>query len=165
MKEEHYFALVVRAKQSNDLMAFDQLAQRFRQQAEALALARLGDHSRAQDAVQEALLEAFLKLPELRFPAGFPGWLSRLVITQCERQRRAIRPTVGMDQALLVRQMGVEPEALSDQQQQKKCLEDAMAGLPVLERDAILLHYFGGSSSVEIAAFLEIPETPMRLLS
>ena len=64
---------LVEAAQAGDSEAYDALIQRFQQMAYATAYRYLGDHHLAQDVVQEAALEAFVHLPQLKEPLAFPG--------------------------------------------------------------------------------------------
>jgi RNA polymerase sigma factor (sigma-70 family) len=68
---------LVEAAQSGDGEAYDALIQRFQQMAYATAYRYLGDHHLAQDLVQEAMIEAFVHLPQLKEPVAFPGWFHR----------------------------------------------------------------------------------------
>src|SRR5215469_6566925 len=79
---------LVEAAQSGDNEAYDALIQRFQQMAYAIANRYLGDHHLAQDVVQEAALEAFVHLRELKEPAAFPGWFRQIVFRQCTRVLR-----------------------------------------------------------------------------
>src|SRR5262245_66115365 len=54
----------------------------------ATALHSCDEPELARDACQEAFLGAWRRLPALREPAAFGGWLKRLVHTQCARIRR-----------------------------------------------------------------------------
>ena len=80
-------ALVGRA-QGGEADAFGALVRRFQNLAVATAWARLGDAERARDAAQDAFIDAFLHLGQLREPAAFPGWLRRIVGKHCDRQTR-----------------------------------------------------------------------------
>lgn len=64
---------VVTAAQEGDKEAFDQLVIRFQDMAYASAYAITGDSELAQDAAQEAFLDAYQNLAHLREPAAFPG--------------------------------------------------------------------------------------------
>ena len=79
--------LVGRA-QGGDPEAFGALVRRFQNLAVAAAWARLGDADRARDAAQDAFIDAFLHLGQLRDAAAFPGWLRRIVAKHCDRQTR-----------------------------------------------------------------------------
>ncbi len=79
---------LVKAAQSGDSEAYAALMQRFQQMAYATAYRYLGDHHLAQDLVQEAALEAFVHLPQLKEPGAFPGWFRQIVFRQCTRVLR-----------------------------------------------------------------------------
>src|SRR5262245_48234540 len=65
--------------------AFAILVERFEEMAFATALRACDGPESARDACQEAFLVAWRRLPALREPAAFGGWLKRLVRTQCSR--------------------------------------------------------------------------------
>ncbi len=44
-----------------------------------------GNHTHAEDILQEAFMLAFKKLPQLRDPDSFGGWLRRIVVNECIR--------------------------------------------------------------------------------
>ncbi|MBK37100.1 MAG: hypothetical protein CME26_16420 [Gemmatimonadetes bacterium] len=82
-----YENLVIRAAASDPddaRLAFDRLARDFGATVHAQALGHIGDHHLAEDAAQNALTEAYLKLDQLKVPRTFPVWLKRIVRTQCE---------------------------------------------------------------------------------
>jgi DNA-directed RNA polymerase specialized sigma24 family protein len=74
---------LVEAAQAGDSEAYGALIQRFQQMAYATAYTYLGDHHLAEDLVQEAALEAFVHLPQLKESAAFPGWFRQIVFRQC----------------------------------------------------------------------------------
>ena len=111
--------------------AFATLVARFEDMAFATALAACEDTESARDACQEAFLLAWRKLPALREPAAFGGWLERLVRTQCARVRRrraseACRAATFHD--------GAEPACdvaeLVARREVDALVRDAVAGLP-----------------------------------
>jgi hypothetical protein len=79
---------LVEAAQAGDSEAYGALIQRFQQMAYATAYTYLGDHHLAEDLVQEAALEAFVHLPQLKETAAFPGWFRQIVFRQCTRVLR-----------------------------------------------------------------------------
>lgn len=67
------------------------------------AYAILGDFHLAEDAAQEAFITAYRNLSQLRDANAFPGWLKRLVLTQCNRMTRKKRlPAEPLETALAV---------------------------------------------------------------
>src|SRR5215469_16457861 len=91
---------LVEAAQSGDSQAYDALIQRFQQMAYTTAYRYLRDHHLAQDLVQEAFIEAFVHLPQLKEPAAFPGWFRQIVFRQCTRLlRQATLPSSSLEAA------------------------------------------------------------------
>src|SRR6266478_10240050 len=98
---------LVRAAQGGDLGAFDEIVGRFQDMAYASAYSMLGDAQLAEDAAQEAFLEAYLNLAKLHEPAAFPGWFRRIVFKQGDRVLRGkhlatvpLEPVTTFDMAL-----------------------------------------------------------------
>lgn len=79
--------LVIKAQQG-DTGAFTEIVRRFEVMAHRIAFTMLGDYSLAEDAAQEAFIDAYLSLHNLREPAAFPGWFRRVVFKHAERQLR-----------------------------------------------------------------------------
>ena len=71
--------------------AFGEIVRRFRANAQASAFYLVRDAHLAQDVAQEAFLDAYLGLGQLRDPAAFPGWFRRIVFKQADRIRRRSR--------------------------------------------------------------------------
>jgi len=87
---------LVEAAQHGDLHAFSTMIQQFQGMAYATAYRMLGDVHLAEDATQEAFIEAYLGLSSLREPAAFPAWLRRIVLRQGERLIRNRHNTITM---------------------------------------------------------------------
>ena len=71
--------LVLRAR-SGDRAAYGELVERFQPTVYAVALARLRNPSEAQELAQEVFLHGMKKLPQLRDPACFAGWLRQITV-------------------------------------------------------------------------------------
>ena len=157
--------IVVAAAQQGDKEAFDQLVIRFQDMAYASAYAILGDPHLAQDAAQDAFLDAYQNLAHLREPAAFPGWFRRIVLGRSHRQIRAKAP------ALLSLDDVAEDEFYDgwrdpmEQVQQMEVaqqVQEAIRGLSPNLRMAIALYYIEGYSQKEIAAYLETPVSTVK---
>ena len=79
--------LITRA-QTGDLSGFGEIVRRFQNMAVGYAYSILGDFHLAEDAAQEAFIEAYQCLSNLRDPDAFPGWFRKIVFKQCDRMRR-----------------------------------------------------------------------------
>jgi RNA polymerase sigma-70 factor, ECF subfamily len=86
-------ALVLGARRG-DAAAFTQLVLRLQDAVVGYAWGVLRDRQRAEDAAQEAFLEAFLRLGELRDPGAFAHWLRSITFSRCPSppSRTASRP-------------------------------------------------------------------------
>jgi RNA polymerase sigma factor (sigma-70 family) len=162
MTPDSVTALVAQAR-DGDRPAFGRLVQRFQDFAVACAYARLGDREAARDAAQEALVDAFLHLPELREPAAFPGWLRRIVFKHCDRLVRGKRPAIAsLDR---VAELGDDApsasEALASGEDGMR-LRAALEALPEQERMLLALQYLGGQGQREIASHLELPLSTVK---
>ncbi len=77
------------AAQAGDRLAFGQLVERYERAVYNTALRRLGNHAEAQELAQEVFVQALRKLPQLREPAAFGGWLraitTRMAINRVTR--------------------------------------------------------------------------------
>ncbi|MDF2668082.1 MAG: polymerase subunit sigma-24 [Paenibacillus sp.] len=83
--------LASQAQQGDDA-AFSELVRRHRSRAYGVALRMTGDPQSAEDAVQEALLQAFVHIGQLAELERFSPWLSRIVRNQTiSNKRRAAR--------------------------------------------------------------------------
>lgn len=82
------FVHLVRQAQSGSSEAFTLLVTRFQNMAYGYANAILSDFDLAQEAAQEAFIEAYQALPALREPLAFPAWLKRIVYKYCDRLTR-----------------------------------------------------------------------------
>ncbi len=91
--------LVIRAREG-DQAAFSELAARSLGRLTAVARMILRDEYAAQDAVQEAFIEAWRSLPGLRDPDRFDAWMRRLLVRACFKGARRTRRVGAVEIAL-----------------------------------------------------------------
>jgi RNA polymerase sigma factor (sigma-70 family) len=123
----------------------------------------LGDHHLAQDLVQEAALEAFVHLQELKQPMAFPGWFRQIVFRQCTRVlRQAILPCTSLE-AVSDDLFGERnPEEIAMPGEVRACVRSAIASLPQHERLVAVLFYGCHYSYNEVSTVLKIPLTTVK---
>ena len=147
--------LVVRAR-GGDRNAFSELAARSIGKLTAVARLILRDEYAAQDAVQEAFIQAWRSLPGLREPDRFDAWMRRLLVRACfqgvRRNRRVdaveIRLTPADEPAI----PGSERDlAIHDQ------LERGLARIPADQRTAVVLVYYLDLPVADAAEAMGIP--------
>lgn len=154
---------LVKAAQQGDASAFERVVERFQDMAYAGAYALIEDAQLAEDAAQEAFIEAYLNLPKLREPAAFPGWFRRVIFKQCDRLTRGKRLALApLEVAGDVLFAGRAPSEIAEANERGERVRSAIAALPEHERVAVLLFYGTGCALKEISAFLETPVTTIK---
>ena len=156
-------SLVIRAsapdgEADEKLAAFGQLVRRFQAMACGQAYSILGDFHLAEDAAQDAFIQAYRNLGDLREPAAFPGWLRRIVFKQCDRITRR-KPGRPGSLACGTSESSREPDPAGEAQRQEMAerVLAAISSLPTRERTVATLFYVNGYSQKTIAEFLEVP--------
>lgn len=149
--------------QSGDKDAFCILLERHRPMLLALCRRMLKDTGLAEDATQEAVLQAMLGLDHLRRPDRFGAWLAGIGLNVCRRWLRdrsrdcwsweAMR---GGWQALERDDWQTGPEELAQAGDLVARVRHAVADLPHGQRAAVMLFYLSGLTYAETAALLGI---------
>lgn len=152
--------LVVRA-QRGDLEAFSELTAGRTNRLFAAARLILRDDEQAADAVQDALLQAWLDVRGLRDPERFDAWLHRLLVRACYRaaKRRRTRDIVEIKMA-----SGQDQVTPDDQQAlaMRDQLDRGFRRLSPEQRAVIVLHHYLGLSLIESADILGLPVGTMQ---
>ena len=152
--------LVVKA-QSNDLDAYSSLVRQFQDMAVGYAFSILGDFHLAEDAAQEAFVQAYLDLGKLRKPIAFAGWFKRIVYVRCGRIIRIKRvPTLPL-KPNVVSDLP-QPDEILEQQERRDLVLCAIQALPESEREVTTLYYLSGYAQKEVGEFLEIPTKTVK---
>ena len=148
--------LVSRARRG-DASAFDQLARRHVRAAYVIALAVLGRPADAEDVAQEAFVAALEHLDDCREPARFSGWLVRIVRNRALNalEKRKLRDPVD-DVREIATAAHVGDVVL------RAHLLAALAKLPEVQREIVLLHDLGGWTHAELADALGLSEVNCR---
>ncbi|MGH7452220.1 MAG: sigma-70 family RNA polymerase sigma factor, partial [bacterium] len=153
----------VRAAQAGDDPSFGELVRSYQDVAVAYAAAILGDYHLAEDAAQEAFVEAYRKLPSLREPAAFAGWFRTIIFKHCDRITRRKRPPItSLDAALDVASPEPSPHEILESREIAASVREAIAALPDAERQVVLLYYMGDHSHAAIAKFLEVTPNTVK---
>ncbi|AIQ48260.1 DNA-directed RNA polymerase subunit sigma [Paenibacillus sp. FSL R7-0273] len=149
--------------QQGDGEAFGRLTAYFRGMAFAVAYDRLRDVHLAEDAVQEAFIEAYTHIGRLEQPAAFPGWFKTIVIRQCQRTLRRKRHSgLPLEEALQLSEETQSVAELAEQKEGARILHQSVAELSDRLRVPLQLFYFYGYSLQEISAYLDIPLSALK---
>ena len=143
--------------QSGDLAAFNELVIEYQSLVCNLCLRMLGQQQAAEDAAQEAFINAWRNIGSFRGDS-FRAWLLRIAANLCrdELRRRVRRPSSSLDTAL---EAGM-PDPLDDDPlpeesalnaELRVSLEAALGELPEEQRTAIVLCDIEGLDYAEIA--------------
>jgi RNA polymerase sigma-70 factor (ECF subfamily) len=148
---------LVESAQHGDETAFAMLIQRSGDRLHAIACHILRDNDLAADAAQQACIEMWRRLAQLRDPERFDAWAYRIVVraAYAECRRRSVWRVVAdlPDSSSLDADHGVD-----DRDQ----LERGFSRLSMDHRTVIVLKHYGGLSNAEIADVLEVSEGTVR---
>ncbi len=154
---------LVRKAQAGDLGAFDELVTRFRDMAVGYAYSQLRDFHLAEDAAQEAFVQAYADLKMLRQVEAFPTWFRRLVFKHCDRlSRRKRLPAVSLEVAPELPAADGDPLAALERRETHDAVLKSINALPRHERAAVSLFYIDGYSMAEVGAFLDVPSATVK---
>jgi RNA polymerase sigma-70 factor (ECF subfamily) len=147
-------ACLVGAAQAGDRAAFATLIERHRPLLVASCRRMLGGGDLAEEASQEAVLQAMLGLERLQDPDRFGAWLVGIGLNvgrHLLRRRPAVPwgPEVGGV-------AGPDPQEVAEAAELVARVRAAVAALPVGQRRAVTLFYLAGLSQREVAAALGV---------
>lgn len=157
--------LLARRAALGDRISFAEIFRRHSASLYRYALRMLnGDHQAAEDAVQETLTKAWLKMGQFRGDSALRTWLFRLLANECVNLRRKRRP-VAIEPGLLAtlsKESASEPHDAASALQLHQALDLALLELPWRQRAAWLLREVEELSYGEIAEVLDTNQTVVR---
>ena len=109
----------------------------------------LGSEADALEAVDEGVYQALRALKQLREPAFFETWLTRIVLNECHRELRRRRRLAGEETL---------PDTAGPDAYDALPLKDAIRRLPEELRAVVILRFFAGYTQAETARALNIPQ-------
>ncbi len=154
--------VLVRRARERDSSAREELFQRYREDAYRVAYRLLGNEQDALDVVQESLFKAFLGLDDFDGRSGFRYWLLRIVGNTAldwgrRRKRRTILSLGNGGHDFPEPAFHDNPARGLHQQELRRTLDTAIAGLSPKIRTTFVLFAELGLSYKEIAETQEIP--------
>jgi len=142
-------AEAIKKCQLGDREAFRHLVERYQKRAVAHAVAILFDRDDAEDAVQEAFIDAYRAIGRFDTSRTFYQWFYVLLRNRCYKMTAKRRPSENIDDVQLLAAATADDTRLA--------LEKALHSLTREEREIISLKYFSGLSYEELATHLQIP--------
>lgn len=146
--------LLVEAASGGDVAAFEVLVHRNQRRVYRVALRMLGSEADAEDAAQEALLAAWLALPDFRGESAFSTWLYRIVTNECLRVLAARRVWEPLSERLEER--GVGPQQRAEVRERLAAVAAGILALTPEQRAPLVLRELEGLSYEEIAQVLGV---------
>lgn len=157
--------LVTRAL-SGDAEAFEQIIDQYSPLMLRTATMIVGDRDIAEDVVQDALVQAWQHLPDLREASALRPWLMRIVVNQCiSFKRRLSRTAAFMRNMLSEQETHLIAQAADDykgRMERDWDLAHAIENLPAKQRDVIILHYYHSMTLPEMARALSTSENTLK---
>lgn len=156
---------------SGNQRAFAALMRRYNQRLFRIARGVLRDPAEAEDAVQEAYLKAYRNLAGFRGPAGFPAWLSTIVLNEARGRLRRRTPLLSIEAAEMsdkviqlesLASRRPDPESAASAGQLGELLDAAIDDLPHDFRLVFLLRAVERLSVRETAEHLDIPPATVK---
>ena len=158
-------ALVERAR-NGDVNAYEALVQQYQQLAFRVAYQVTGDAAEAEDAAQEAFVNAYYALGRFRPGAPFKPWLCRIVANEARNRRTsAQRRTVLAQRALVAQSSGDSAQSPEDAAEASEFRSTVVTALRRLrEDDRLILAYrlFFDLSEAEMAEALDCPRGTVK---
>jgi RNA polymerase sigma-70 factor, ECF subfamily len=143
---------LVRLARDGDPAAFPLLVERHLPMARARAARLCPQPDDADDAVQDAFLQAFIALGRLRDPDRFAGWLGGIVANVCRAQHRRALLTLLGDWPENLHPASAEYLPSAEDLDRADVLSRAVAGLPPGQRHAVTQFYYADQPAGQVAA-------------
>lgn len=152
--------LLIRRVLSGKRHVFEVLVHRYLPGVYAVAYAQTRNHADAEDIVQEAFLKAFMALDTLRDRRRFEGW----VVTIARNMAHKLWQKRNREERI-AEQLTDMPEPANEDAARRELqalLRQRIEQLPTEQREILLLHYFGGKSTREMAVLLDISRDAVK---
>lgn len=157
--------IVQRALQG-DSYAFNDIVEQYGSLMLRTAAMIVGDRDIAEDVVQDALIQAWNHLPDLREAGALRPWLMRIVVNQCiSFKRRLARTTAFVRQSLQEQEIELVAQAADSHKgrlERDWDLARAIEDLPTKQRVVIVLHYYNGMTLPEMSQTLQTSENTLK---
>ena len=162
---------IARARRG-DIAGLEALVRAHQLRAVRTAYLIVGDHALAEDIVQQAFLRAFQRIDQLDPARPFAPWFLRSVANDALKAIERGRRTISLDAADEATGARALADLLADPAAgPAECLEEAeraeavwraLQRLPAAQRAAVVLHYYAGLSTAEVAGRVGDPPPTVR---
>jgi RNA polymerase sigma-70 factor, ECF subfamily len=161
--EQH---LLITRAQHGERGAFEDIFNQYSGLMLHVAYSIVRDRDMAEDAVQNALIQAWQHLPSLREAGALRSWLMRIVVNQCISFKRRLARSTLIQRQSISEQETVLASQIADHAKGTKerdwDLAQAIKQLPTKQQMVIALHYYQGMTVSEISQALQISENIIK---
>ena len=155
---------LIRSILSGDDAAFSTLVDKYQKRVHALAWRKIGDFHDAEEITQDTFLQVYKKLPTLKNPNQFAGWLyviaNRLCLNWMRKKKTTMQSLDGTSAAETERFSYIhyvsEQRETEASEHRSEIVRKLLARLPESERTVVTLYYLGEMTSKEIGKFLGV---------
>ena len=156
-------ALIQRILEGDDA-AFACLVKKYQKRVHTLAWRKIGDFHIAEDITQETFLQVYRKLPTLKDPNQFPGWLyviaNRRCIAWLRKKQVQTQPLeevdITMAEGTSYSRYIAATQAESAAETKRELVKNLLEKLTESDRTIVTLYYFGEMTYAEISEFLGV---------
>ena len=157
---------LVERSRNGDVNAYETLVQHYQELAFRVAYQVTGDAADAEDAAQEAFVNAYYALGRFRAGAPFRPWLLRIVANEARNRRMAAHRRTALAQRALVAQTSGEaapsPEAAAEADEFRATLVASLRRLRDDDRLILAYRLFFDLSEAEMAEALKCPKGTVK---
>jgi RNA polymerase sigma-70 factor (ECF subfamily) len=147
---------------AGEVAAFEGIVRRWQGPLVNLAYRFTRDRARAEELAQEAFLRAYRSLGGWRREAAFSTWLFALSTNLCRSElRRVPAIMVPLDRIAELREARTPDGNLHDADRDRT-VRRAIAALPPMYKEAIILYYFHDMDMESAARSLGVPEGTVK---
>lgn len=148
---------LVAAAKAGDKEAYSRLVSEIGPRMYNLAFRLTGNHSDAEDVLQEAFVKAFEQIGRLRSADMFEAWFYRIVVNEARMQFRFRRRwKLVPEQTEESLQADPDPAAQVVLSERDRMVQAALQRLPPEQREVVVLHDIEGVKHEEIASILGV---------
>ena len=171
LSDQNRIAQLVEWARKGNAEAFGALVRHYQRLLTSIAFGIVEDPGRTEDLVQEAFLAAWTALPQYRGEASFKNWLCRILLNKTYSALRwgRLRRWLSLDEPLSAPWAEIlvdaapdaDPEGLSLREERSAAVREAVSGLPLQQRTAVILRA-NGLDVAEVARTMGVAEGTVK---
>lgn len=150
-------ALLIQKAMLGDAPALEALIGMYYDAVHAFCCRRVGDTTLGADLCQDAFLKMVEHLPRYREQGRFKSWLFTIAANLCRDAFRARKPTAELDENQVAGGQHFEEST-----ENAELLKTALSKLPDAQQEAVVLRYYHGFSTAEMARILRVPPPTVK---